>query len=253
MRRSVSGPLLAAVLAAAQGAAAEDLAALAAGEIVARAHAAAGGEAWLRAGTNVMRGHATLCRDGRPDACVTADRYEMYRVYPTELARAHAGSGKFRLDAFAGDRTLFQIAFDGERSWDQNGLVPGPRAQTDEGSGFGFSAIRFALEEGFRVERLTDDQVEGHPCFFVRVTDPSGQATLFGIDRQDYSIRSAAWQSPRGWHQRLYSDFYRVGESGFLQPGRVRHYYEGVKSVDIRWTSAEIGTPIPDDVFVLGR
>jgi hypothetical protein len=87
----------------------------------------------------------------------------------------------------------------------------------------------------------------------VRVIDPSGQATLFGIDQQDYSIRSAAWQSPRGWHQRLYSDFYRIGDRGFLQPGRVRHYYEGVKSVDIRWTSAEIGTPIPAGTFVLGR
>lgn len=222
-------------------------------EIVARAHVAAGGQAWLRAGTNVMRGTATLCRDGRPEACVTADRYTMYRVYPTELRQAHAGSGKFRLDAWAGDRLLFQTAFDGERSYDQTGVVSGPRAQTDEGSGFGFSAIRFALEEGFTVERLVDDQVEGRPAFMVRVTDPAGQTTLFGIDQADYSILSAAWLSPRGWHQRLYSDFYRVGEAGFLQPGRVRHYYEGVKSVDIRWTSAEIGTTIPDETFVLGR
>ena len=41
-----------------------------------------------------MRGEATLCRDGNPARCVHADRYEMYRVYPTELkAGAHAGSG----------------------------------------------------------------------------------------------------------------------------------------------------------------
>jgi len=243
----------AAVLAAAATAGTSEPAALGARDIVARAHAAAGGEAWLHAGSNIMRGHATLCRDGRPETCVTADRYEMYRVYPTELAKAHAGSGKFRLDAWSGERVLFQVAFDGEHSYDQNGLVPGPRAQSDEGSGFGFSAIRFALEEGFQVERLTDDQVEGRPCFFVRVTDPSGQTTLFGIDQQEFSIRSAAWQSPRGWHQRLYSEFYRVGDAGFLQPGRVRHYYDGVKSVDIHWTSAELGTAIPDATFVLGR
>lgn len=233
-------------------AAAADQATLTASEIVARTHAAAGGAAWLRAGSNIMRGHATLCRDGRPEACVTADRYEMYRIYPTDLRQAHAGSGKFRLDAWVGDRLLFQTAFDGERSYDQNGPVSGARAASDEGSGFGFSAIRFALAEGFRVERMLDDQVEGHPCYIVRVTDPAGQTTTFGIARADYSIRSAAWLSPRGWHQRLYSDFYRVGPGGFLQPGRVRHYYEGVKSIDIRWTSAEIGTPIADEVFVLG-
>ena len=219
--------------------------------IVSQAHEAAGGEAWLEAETNVMRGHATLCRDGKVNACVNATRYEMYRVYPRELGKAHAGSGKFRLDAYMGDKLLFQTAFDGERSYDQNGPVAGERAASDESSSFGFSAIRFALQEGFRLEALLEDQVEGRPCHFIRVTDPSGQATLFGIDEQDYSIRSAAWQTPRGWHQRIYSDFYRVGE--FLQPGRVRHYYDGVKSVDIRWTSAEIGVPIPDETFVLGQ
>ena len=230
-------------------AAAEELTAV---QIVERAHAAAGGQAWLAAGTNVMRGHATLCRDGDPARCVQSDRYEMYRVYPTQLEHgAHAGSGKFRLDAYAGDRVLFKVAFDGERSYDQNGPVPPERASSDEISAFGFSAIRFALQPGFSVERMTDDQVEGHPCYFVRVTDPTGTRTLFGIDQQTYAVRSAGWQTPKGFHQRLCSDFYKVGEH-FVQPGRVRHFYDGVKAVDIRWTSAEIGRPIPDATFVLG-
>lgn len=225
---------------------------LTARQIVERVHAAAGGQAWLAAGTNVMRGHATLCRDGDPARCVESDRYEMYRVYPTKLEHgAHAGSGKFRLDAYAGDKVLFKVSFDGERSYDQNGPVPPERASSDEASAFGFSAIRFALQPGFTVERMTDDQVEGHPCYFVRVTDPTGTRTLFGVDRQTFAVRSAGWQTPKGFHQRLYSDFYKVGEH-FVQPGRVRHFYDGVKAVDIRWTSAEIGEPIPDAVFVLG-
>ena len=242
--------LLAAVLLAVGPAHAVELTAR---QIVERVHAAAGGKAWLGAGTNVMRGEATLCRDGDPARCVHADRYEMYRVYPTELkAGAHAGSGKFRLDAHAGDRLIFQVAFDGERSYDQNGPVPPERASSDEASAFGFSAIRFALQPGFEVERLTDDQVEGHPCHFVRVTDPTGTRTVFGIDQSSYAVRSAGWQTPKGFHQRLYSDFYTVGDGRFVQPGRVRHYYDGVKSVDIRWTSAEIGESIPDAMFVLG-
>lgn len=234
---------------AAAGASADELTAR---QIVERAHAAAGGQAWLAAGTNVMRGHATLCRDGDPSRCVHSDRYEMHRVYPTKLEHgAHAGSGKFRLDAYAGDKVLFMVAFDGERSYDQDGPVPPERASGDEASAFGFSAIRFALQPGFSVDRLADDQVEGYPCHFVRVTDPTGTRTLFGIDRETYAVRSAGWQTPKGFHQRLYSDFYQVGER-FVQPGRVRHYYDGVKSVDIRWTSAEVGQPIPDAIFVLG-
>jgi hypothetical protein len=241
--------LAAALMAAGPGQTAE----LTARQIVERAHAAAGGDAWLAAGTNVMRGEANLCRDGDPARCVHADRYEMYRVYPTELkAGAHAGSGKFRLDAYAGDRLIFRIAYDGERSYDQNGPVPPERASNDEASAFGFSAIRFALQPGFEVERLIDDQVEGRPCHFVRVTDPTGTRTVFGIDQSSFAVRSAGWQTPKGFHQRVYSDFYTVGRDRFVQPGRVRHYYDGVKSADIRWTSAEIGAPIPDAMFVLG-
>ncbi len=226
---------------------------LTARQIVERAHAAAGGEAWLKAGTNVMRGDATLCRDGDPAKCVHADRYVMYRVYPTELAHgAHAGSGKFRLDAFDGDRRIFQVAFDGTRSYDQDGPLPPERAMSDEMSAFGFSAIRFALQPGFEVERLADDEVEGRPSYFVRVKDPSGTRTLFGIDKEHFYVLSASWQTTKGWHMRQYSEFYQLTDNRFLQPGRVRHYYDGVKTVDIHWRSAEIGQPIPDSTFVLG-
>ncbi len=222
-----------------------------AAQILEFAVASAGGDGWLHARTNVMSGHATLCRDADPARCVHADRYVMYRVYPIEVKAAHAGTGKFRLDADANGKPIFRIAFDGTRSYDQDGPVPPERAANDEANAFGFSAIRFARTPGYRVERLTDDDIEGRPCFLVRVTDPSGQYTLFGIDREDGSIRYAAWRSPRGWHHRLYSDFYWVPEPGFLQPGRVRLYYDGLKAVDIRWTRASIGEPIPDGTFVL--
>jgi hypothetical protein len=220
-------------------------------QILEFATASSGGDAWLHAETNVMEGHATLCRDADPAKCVTADRYVMYRRYPRELRAAHAGTGQFRLDAVAKGRVLFQTAFDGTRSYDQNGPVPPERAASDEASAFGFSAIRFAREPGFRVERLTDDDVEGRPCFLVRVTDPSGSHTLFAIDREDGTIRMAAWPTPRGWHHRLYSNFYWVPDPGFRQPGRVRLYYQGLKTVDIRWTSASINRPLPDELFVL--
>jgi hypothetical protein len=222
-----------------------------AAEILDFAAATSGGDAWLYAETNVMSGHATLCRDANPARCVHADRYVMYRVYPKEVKAAHAGTGKFRLDAVANGRPIFRLSFDGERSYDQNGPVPPEKAASDEANAFGFSAIRFARTPGYRVERLTDDDVEARPCFMVRVTDPSGQYTLFGVDREDGSIRYAGWKTPRGWHERLYSDFYWIQTPGFRQPGRVRLYYEGLKAVDIRWTEASIGQPLEDRLFVL--
>ncbi len=221
-------------------------------DIIAWAAAAAGGEAWLHAETNVMRGHATLCRDGRPDACVHADDYVMYRVYPSDLDDAHAGTGKFRLDARVDGRILFQNAYDGEHSWTHEGRLPPDAARDLEASNFGFSAIRFAGREGFPVERLVDDEVDGQACYTVRVRDPAGGSTLFWIDRDSGAIRAAAWPTPRGFHERRYSAFYWVDDPGFLQPGRVRLYYDGVKVADIRWTEAVINQPIPDELFVLG-
>ncbi len=220
--------------------------------IVEKATAAAGGDAWRLAETIHLLGHATLYRDGMAAMATHADRYEMFRVYPDSLAAAHAFTGKFRIDAYRGERLLFQASFDGERAYDQNGPQPPEAAARFASESFGFSAIRFALAEGFSLARMADDQVEGRACYFVRVQDPAGQRTLFGIDQRDFSVRSVAWDTPRGWHERIYSDFYWVEDPGFRQPGRVRLYYDGIKTVDIHWTSAAINEPLPDHIFRLG-
>lgn len=222
-----------------------------AADIVRMAVDKSGGRAWADATTNRLEGSAVLCRAGAADRCVVADRYVMYRVYPKDLKSAHTGTGKFRLDAYVSGKVLFQSSFDGTRSYDQNGPVPPEKASNDEANAFGFSAIRFALEEGFRLQRLVDDDVEGHAAYFVKVTDPGNSETVFGIDKQDGSVRYVGWQSPRGWHHRIYSDFYWVDKPRFRQPGRVRLYYSGVKTADILWTKATIDEPIADAVFVL--
>ncbi|MCC5860991.1 MAG: hypothetical protein JJT93_03665 [Gammaproteobacteria bacterium] len=221
-------------------------------EIIEFAAKTAGGDAWRYAQTNVMRGHATLCRDGRPEACVHADDYVMYRLYPTDITDVHAGTGKFRLDAFVEGEVLFQNSYDGEHSWTHRGRVPEAEAQEAQQSNFGFSAIRFAGREGFPVERLVDDTIEGLACYTVRVGDPSGGSTLFWIEQATGLIRAVAWPTPRGFHQRVYTEFYWIDDPGFMQPGRVRLYYDGIKVNDIYWTEASINVPLADALFVLG-
>ncbi len=241
--------LVAAVLIASPPAGAER----SAEEIIAYATIAAGGKHWRLAETNIMRGHATLCRDGRPAACVQADHYQMWRQYPRDISDPHAGTGKFRLDAFSGDQVLFQASFDGEHSWTHQGRVPDNQAREDQQSNFGFSAIRFAGRDGFPVERLVDDLIDGHACYAVRVGDPAGGSTLFWIDQVTGMIRAAAWPTPRGFHQRVYSDHYRVDPPGFQQPGRVRLYYDGVMTADVYWSEASIDEPIDATWFRLDQ
>jgi uncharacterized protein (TIGR02246 family) len=222
---------------------------LSAREIVSQATQAAGGDAWRLAESIHLQGYADLYRGGMQ---LKADRYEMFRIYPRRLEDADTASGKFRLDAYVQDQVLFQSSFDGETMYNQQGPLPADEGAERAAAAFGFSAIRFALADGSSLNRMADDQVDGHPCYFVRVIDPSGGQTLFGIDQQDSSIRLVAWDTPQGWHHRIYSDFYWVEDPGFRQPGRVRLYYDGVKNVDIRWTEASVNVAIPDKIFSLG-
>jgi len=214
--------------------------------IMRQATEASGGDAWRLAKTNLMTGNATLYRDGRG---VYADRYEMRRIYPRQLSAAHTSSGKFRLDAYTKDTLLFTMSFDGERMYNQNGPLPDEQASETAASNFGFSAVRFALDEGFSLARMADDQVAGHPAYFVQVTDPGGGKTLVAVDKQSWLIRSVGWQTPRGWHVRIYDNYYQANEAGFMQPGHVRLYYDGVKTGDIDWTGAEINLELPDALF----
>lgn len=242
LRATIFLPLLT-LLSPAQGAA--ENAELDAHAIMERATSAAGGDAWRYAETNLMTGDATLYRNG---IGVHADRYEMRRVYPRELPEVHTNTGMFRLDAYRKDTRLFTIAYDGTRMYDQNGPMPAAKAQELAASSFGFSAVRFALDDSFTLTKMPDDQIEGRPAYFVQVTDPSGGETLVGVEKENFALRYVGWQTPRGWHHRLYSNLYTL-ESGFVQPGRVRLYYDGIKTTDINWTKATLNTGFPADTF----
>ena len=220
-------------------------------EIGRLAHAAAGGDSWKRPRTLHLTGNATLYGDGTAASRSDVQHYEMWRVFPAWSQAAHGANGKFRLDARNGDATLFQISYDGQDTWNDKGKVEQAAASREWSENFGFGIIRFALDEGFKVTRMADDQVEGRPAWTVRVTDPGGAQTMFWIDQADHTVRKVGFNTPRGWHERIYSDFYMVKDPAFQQPGRVRLYYGGALVSDIRWTAATVDQPIDDRVFVL--
>lgn len=232
---------------AAQGAALTALA------IVEKAVAEAGGEAWARPQTLRLRGHATFYALGEHANEIHVPTYQMWRVFPTENKAAHQANGRVRFDAFISKKRFFQIAFDGQRTFAEFS----PEAEREREAAkwensFGFGILRFARDAGFTLTRLADDQIEGHPCYFVRVLDPQKNVTDFGIDQKDYAIRSVSFKTPRGFHQRIYSDFKWHQKPRFRQPTRVRLYYDGVKWTDITWQEFVVNQPIDDAVFQLG-
>jgi len=220
--------------------------------ILKKAVAAAGGETWQFPKSLVLKGDAVWTPHGKTDALnsIRFDKYAMYRVYPSENKAAHQANGKIRFDAAYGDSAYMQLIFDGQRT--KNYLSDRAKPYQKHFSwsnNFGFGIIRFADRDSFQVHQLADDQVEGYPCFVIQIVDPKQTITNFFIDQQNYYIRSVAFLTDVGYHHRIYSDFTKADNVSFVQPGRVRLYFDGIKWMDIHWRMFTVNQPIEDAVF----
>ncbi len=244
--RALCGALLLAALCAAPLACLAD-ASLTPAEIVRRAHVAAGADIWVRPTSLYLSGSATFY-EGTSQKIF--DRHEMWRVYPKVKVSAHQADGKVRIRSSRKGRVALDLAFDGQRTF-VNGVVSDDSGESRRwASNFGFGVIRHALDAGYSLQRLADDLVDGTPTFTIQVTDPTGTTTLFGISRADYAILMVGFDTPRGWHQRIYSDFFSKPGVAWSQPGRVRLYYDGVKQNEVRWTDFAVNRPIDPEVFL---
>jgi hypothetical protein len=220
---------------------------LSARTIVERATQAAGGETWRRPQTLLLEGHAIFyAPDGRE---LVNQRHLFWRVYPEIKPDAHAADGKVRIESWRDGQLVTFLAFDGARTYGPNGALPPLDADRQWAENFGFGVIRFALDPDYALARKPDDLVDGHPVYRIEVTGPSGDKTLFGIGIADYAIRSVGFATPRGYHERIYSDFWRAPGLSWTQPGRIRLTYDGVKQNELVWTRLTLNQPMDDRLF----
>jgi hypothetical protein len=150
---------------------------------------------------------------------------------------------------FRDGKVVTFLAFDGSRTYGPDGVLPPSAADKQWAENFGFGVIRFALDQGFSLARQPDDLVDGQPVYRIEVTDPTGAKTLFGISRADYAVLSVGFATPRGWHERIYSNFYQKPGLSWVQPGRIRLYYNGVKQNEIVWRDFKLNEAMPDGLF----
>lgn len=217
-------------------------------EIVERAHAAAGGQTWVRPRTLHLLGEGVFYTMNGTER---HERYEMWRVYPEQLGAAHAANGRVRIQSWRDGETAILLAFDGSQSYTAAGPQPASEADRQWSENFGFGVIRYALDEGFGIGRMPDDIVDGRASFIVRVTDPQGQQTVFSIAQDDYAILRVGFATQRGWHERTYSDFFRRPGVSWVQPGRIRLTYNGAKQNEIFWRDFALNEDMPEALFVI--
>ncbi|MEL6691800.1 MAG: hypothetical protein AAFQ12_02045 [Pseudomonadota bacterium] len=219
--------------------------------IIALAHDAAGGDTFVDPGSLFLSGYNVIY--GSDGGARTWDKYAMWRVFADEKADAHAANGKVRIEAWQGSKLAMLLSFDGEATYNQSGRMEDQSANAMWSNNFGFGAIRNALDEGWTQERRADRTVDGKPAYMVQLTDPSGGKTLFGFDRSTLEILYVGFDTPRGWHERRYSDYFSKPGTDWQQAGRVRLFYNGVMANEAVWTDFEIGDEHSDETFVISE
>lgn len=217
--------------------------------IIAMAHEAAGGDAFVNPGSLFLSGHNIIY--GRDGSAQTWDNYAMWRVFADEKADAHIANGKVRIEAWTGSKLVMLLSYDGEATYNKSGRMEDQSANAMWSNNFGFGAIRNALDEGWTQARRSDRTIDGKPAYMVQLTDPAGGTTLFGIDRSSYQILYVGFDTPRGWHERRYSDYFSKPGTPWQQAGRVRLYYDGILANQAVWTDFQLGVSYAADTFIV--
>lgn len=218
--------------------------------ILALAREAAGGDAWANASSLELSGKAVFYGPESHEPRSKADNYRMWRIFDRNRRAAHGPDGKVRIIARDGEKLLFEVGFDGKTTWTEKGVIPKQKADKFWANSFGFGIIRQAGKPGFIATRIADDSISGHKLYMVELIDPNGGKTLFGVDQDSHAIRKIGFGTPRGWHERTYSDFIYLDNPRWLQARHVTLYYNGRKSNEVFWTKAKVDKPIETNIFM---
>jgi hypothetical protein len=218
--------------------------------ILERARTAAGGDRWANAQSLILKGRAVFWGKEGAEPTSRPDTYIMYREFDPNRMAAHGAEGKVRIIMQDKGRTIIDVGFDGATTWNEKGIIPKDQADAFWASNFGFGIIRHALKPGFTSQRLADGNVDGFPVYMIRLMDPAGTESLFGIDHKSYAIRMVGFDTPKGWHVRTYSGFFRPKSvPWWLQARVVTLYYNGVKQNEIHWQDVVINPVIDPALF----
>lgn len=218
-------------------------------QIIALAHEAAGGETFVSPGSLFLSGHNTIY--GKDGSRTVWDQYAMWRVFADEKSDAHVANGKVRIEGWSEGQLALLLSFDGEATYNQSGRMEDQSANAMWSNNFGFGAIRNALDFGWTQTRRSDRTIDGKPAYMVQLTDREGGKTLFGFDQSTMQILYVGFDTPRGWHERRYSDYFSKPGINWQQAGRVRLFYDGVMSNEAIWTDFQVGVDYSDETFVI--
>ena len=221
---------------------------LTATEIMQKAYEKAGGDFWRRPQSLILKGNAIFYKNGQPKK---NEKHNMWRVFENTKQHAHAANGKVRIESFRNNQPIFIVTYDGENTYDLSGKQEKSAADKRWASNFGYGAIRHALDDGYQLEKMQDDTVKNEVAYTIKVIDMNKGETFFGINKKDFKIVKVAFQTPRGWHERIYSKFFTKPKYQWLQSGRVELFYNNILENEVFWEDFEVNEILHDSLFIL--
>jgi len=216
--------------------------------IMAKAYEKAGGQFWQKPLSLSLFGNGIFYFE--KDTFIH-ESHAMYRVYESTKEDSHAANGKVRIESYRNGVPIILLTFDGEHTYDLNGRQDKSEADSRWASNFGYGAIRHVFDEGYSLELHGEDVIHGKPTHTIKLIDPNGGESFFDIRKLSYEIVKVGFDTPRGWHFRLYSQFFQKPEYSWNQAGKVELYYNDKKSNEIYWTDFAVNEKLSDELFVI--
>ena len=221
---------------------------LTARSIMSDAHDKAGGESWVKPQSLYLDGYGLFYSNGDT---AYHEKHMMWRVYASSKDKAHVANGKVRIESIKNGTPVFMVSFDGANTYDLSGKQEQSEADKRWASNFGYGVIRHAFDDGYKLEKLEDGSVDAHKTYRIKVIDTQGGETIFDIRQHDYAIVQVGFDTPRGWHERIYSDFFKKKEYTWNQPGRVQLFYNDIKVNEIIWTDFDVDKSYDPELFII--
>jgi len=217
-------------------------------ELLQKAHAKAGGDFWKNPMSLTLKGNANFFQG---DDTLHNEIHNMWRVYATKKEDAHVANGKVKIESIRDGEPMILLSYDGNNTYDLDGKKEKSAADNMWSSAFGYGAIRHVFDEGYTLSISGEDMVKNQNTVTVKVVDPNKGETFFDITLGDFKIVKVAFDTPRGWHHRLYSNFFEKEEYTWLQSGLVELFYNDIKTNEVIWVDFEVNESLPDSLFVL--
>lgn len=205
-------------------------------DLLRKAQAALGGQAFVEQKSQISKGTGSLTPPNFPQS-VPINSYAIYRVYPEKL------HSEIQLPM----GTIVQT-FDGTSGWGgMTGHIEETTDQFKEQQLYGFDLLRSLGKSGYTARPLPDADVDGKPAKVVELSDGAGHATRFFLDPQTGLVTKVAFEMGGQKIETAFSDYRDV--AGVKVAYQTKITQNGQPFLELKLAEVQVNAPVDEGLF----